>query len=536
MPPSTSIPDTVSEDEAESIPTTDTRISVVGPEEIVFDWTTDRCEDEHIPDIAARAIRNADGLVQLYVTHYVTYRMTGTDLNTVTSDCATRTMASAFDPDPSQYNEAGWIAAPYTDDGETVYAVVHNEYRGFVFEAADQCPLGDYLSCIDVNLTMSISTDGGATFDHIAAPPEHLAAALPYVYDPEGVPSGLWQTSNIVKRDDGFHYLMTNISAYPETAGDNPRQWSCLLRTDDLADPTSWRYWDGSGFEGHFVDPYIEPVDPTVVCPPVARSQIGAELVETIVYDEMLGQYVAMGMSNDPSIGGTWGVYYSLSDDLITWSERRLLIELAMSPSVADENEDLRYAYPALIDPDSESLNFDTSDGEAYLYITRFNAGGNSLDRDLLRIPIAVETVDLAPPSWPFDNDGDAGGWRATNHLDPFTVAAGVLSTVSTGDDPYMESSPVRFPGPAHTTMALRMRVDAEPGSTLGQIFFVTEEDPNWDEAKSRTFNIMSDGEMHDYEIDMSSLAGWSATVTGIRLDPGAVDDATIEIDSIEFP
>ncbi len=131
--------------------------------------------------------------------------MVGSDLDSVESDCAVPTWQSAFDPDPSQFNEAGWIAAPNTEDGETVYSMIHNEYRGFVFEAADRCPLGDRLSCIDVTLTMSVSTDGGATFDHIAPPPDHLAASLPDIYDPRGVPSGLWQTSNIVKRDDGFH-------------------------------------------------------------------------------------------------------------------------------------------------------------------------------------------------------------------------------------------------------------------------------------------------------------------------------------------
>lgn len=531
---STSAPTTTDAPPESDVPTTDAEISIAGEAEMVFDWTTDRCEDAHIPDIAARAIRNADGLAQLYVSHYVTYRMTGPSLDEVASDCAVRTMQSAFDADPSQHDEAGWIAAPFTEDGETVHAVVHNEYRGFVFEAADRCPLGDHLSCIDVSLTMSVSTDGGATFDHIAAPPDHLAASLPYTYDPEGVPSGLWQTSNIVERDGHFH-LMTNISAYPEAAGDPPRQWSCLLRTDDLADPDSWRYWDGSEFAGEFVDPYIDSIADAEVCPPVARPQIGAELVETIVYDESLETYVAMGMTNDPSIGGSWGVYYSTSDDLITWSGRKLLIELPMGPSVEDENNDLRYAYPSIIDPDSESLNFDTSDGEAYVYITRMNAGGNSLDRDLLRYPIESSIVDLEPPDWNFDTDGDAAGWRPTNQLDPFTIADGVLTTVSSGDDPYMESGPTRFPGPVHPTLAVRMSIDAGPATTLGQVFFVTEADPAWGEAKSITFPITSDGEMHDYEIDVSSVPGWHATITGLRLDPGALSGATIEIDAITF-
>ena len=76
-----------------------------------------------------------------------------------------------------------------------------------------------------------------------------------------------------------------------------------------------------------------------------------------------------------------------------------------------------------------------------------------------------------------------------------------------------------------------------DSGAVPAHEYQLRRSDPtNWDEAKSRTFNITSDGEMHDYEIDMSTLAGWNATITGIRLDPGAVADATIEIDTIEFP
>ncbi len=128
-----------------------------------------------------------------------------------------------------------------------------------------------------------------------------------------------------------------------------------------------------------------------------------------------------------------------------------------------------------------------------------------------------------------------AEGWSAANHLDPLTVAVGVLSSVSNGDDPYMESAAVRFPGPAHPMMVMRMGVDAAPGSTLGQIFFLTEDDPNWSEDKSVTFPITIDGETRDYEVDLSTAPGWDAIITRVRIDPGAVADATIEIDSIGF-
>ena len=534
-PATTAAPTTTASAPVEStVATTQTRVELAGPEEVVFDWSTDRCEDEHIPDISARAVRNADGLVQLYVSHYVTYRMVGADLDSVATDC-TLSLGSAFDPDPSRYDEASWIAAPFTTDGITVHAVVHNEYRGAQFEPSFICPAGDYISCIDVTLTMAKSTDGGATFDFVAEPPGHLIASLPDVYDPNGEPSGLWQTSNLIAPGDGFHYLLTNINAYDLPS--DGRQWTCLLRSDDLDDPSSWRYWDGSGFDGVFGDPYLEDVDPERICAPVSRPQIGAEIMETVVFDESSGRYVALGMSNDPITFDRWGVYASFSDDLITWTERQFVVELPMSPSVADPDEDLRYAYPAIIDPESPSLNFDTTDGEAYLYLTRMNAGGNSLDRDLLRWPIQIATTELETAAWRFDTPDDAEGWSPTVDLEPFVVADGVLMTASTGTDPYTEGPLFQMPGTLGPTMTLRMRYEPSTGSqdALGQVFFRTEADPNWGESQSVLFDIDADGEWHDYEIDMLANSGWNAMVTQLRIDPGVAAGALIEIDEISF-
>ena len=542
-PPTSTTPPTTSSTSPTSttttlpaVPTTETRLVPTGPEEMVFDWTTDRCEDLNIPDISSRAIRNADGLVQLYIGHYVTYRMVGPDLEHLEMDCSQPVFTSSFDSDPARFDEASWIAAPYTDDGRTVYAVIHNEYRGSVFQPDGLCPKGDYLSCIDVTLTMAKSTDGGATYSFIAEPPDHLIASLPYTYDPEGVASGLWQTSNLLRRDDGYFYLMTNIAAYPTNTGLPPRQWSCLLRSNDLADTASWRYWDGTGFDGRFIDPYREEADPTAVCPPVARDVIGAELMEAVVYDDSIGQYVAMGMAPAGPVDGVWGLAYSHSDDLIHWSARQFVLELPANVTVADDLNDTFYAYPAIIDPDSPSPNFDTSDGEFYVYVTRFNSGGDSLDRDLLRIPVRFETVTLEAPRWDFDTDGDSEGWVATNQLEPFTVADGLLKTMATGDDPFMEGPATRFPGPEYPTMRITMRLDADGAETFGQIFFLTEDDTLWSEEKSTTFPINGDGEFHTYDIDFSSVRSWAALVTQFRIDPGDVAGSTIEIDSIEFP
>ena len=169
-------------------------VSVTGLEEIVFDWTEDRCEEEHIPDIATRAFRDAEGSVQLWIGHYVNYRMIGPNLDEVESDC-TVLMDSDYDSDPAMFNDSEWLAAPYTEDGETVYAIMHNEYRGDTHSAArpGQCPSGDRLTCLDTSVTMAISTDGGDSFGDILEPPDHMVATMPYTFNDQGVPSGLRQ-------------------------------------------------------------------------------------------------------------------------------------------------------------------------------------------------------------------------------------------------------------------------------------------------------------------------------------------------------
>ena len=267
-PPQTDLPATLPPIVVPTEGVTVERLVVTGPEEVVFDWTTDRCEDEHIPDIAPRAYRSADGQAQLTIGHYVTYRMIGPDLNTLASDCAQPQLQSDFDPDPARFDDSEWIGATYTLDGNTVYAVIHNEYRGDTHGGArpGQCTSGERLRCLDTSFTMAVSTDGGATFGDIVPAPGHLVATLPYPYDDDGVPSGIRQPSNIVAGPEGYFYLFGNISDQPDE-----EQWVSAMRTRDLADPSSWRYWDGDGFGGEWGDPYRDDLTPDDKCSPARR-------------------------------------------------------------------------------------------------------------------------------------------------------------------------------------------------------------------------------------------------------------------------
>lgn len=360
----------------------DPTLKVMGEEQVVFDWSTDRCVDSHIPDLPARAIRGIDGLTQLFISHNTGYRMVGPDLNNLDVDCAPL-YSSHYNADPSLYSDAEWIAAPYTEDGGTIFSLVHNEYQGNTHNG--QCPSEEYFSCWYNAVTLFRSMDGGDSYDYAFSPPAHLVASLPIKYEADAGPYGIFSPSNIVKGKDGYYYNLIKATAY-KTA----EQRVCLMRTQDLSDPTSWRYWDGKSFDGLFINPYIDEVENPSdhECAGIDRDNIGAQLVESLTYNTYLDRYVLVGLSadwmNDREV---WGFYYSFSDDLIHWTHRKLLVEIALPWTVA-ENTDVSYLYPSLLDPDSSSLNFETTGKTAYLFYTRHNYGQGSLDRDLLRIPI----------------------------------------------------------------------------------------------------------------------------------------------------
>ncbi len=359
-------------------------LKITGAEEVVYDWTKDRCEKLNIADLPARAFRDADGKAQLILSMIVNYRMIGPDLNHLTTEC-NLLLSSQHNPDPSFFSDTEWIAAPYTEDGKTVYAIVHNEYHGW--EHPGECSKSTYFApCWYNTLTLAVSTDSGKTYGYATTPPRHLVASPPFRYKETSGTTGAAgprNPSNIIKGKDGYYYMFANMAYYDD-------QWVCLMRSPSLSDPTSWRFWNGKAFDGQFVNPYvITPDKPdSHVCPALDRDNIGASLNDNITYNTYLNRYVLVGISAD-TIGGReiWGYYYSFSDDLIHWSRRKLLAEMVL-PWTAKNNTDVMYLYPALIDPASDSRDFETTGKTAYLYYTRHNFGQGSLDRDLIRVPV----------------------------------------------------------------------------------------------------------------------------------------------------
>ena len=352
-------------------------IEIAGLPEVVFDWTDDRCEDSDIPDLSARAFRDDKGQVQLIASHYKTYRKIGPSLDDLTHQCQA-VMHSGRNADPSLFNDSEWVGATYTEDGKVIYALIHNEYQGW--DHPGQCATQHWSSkCWYNALTTAVSTDSGLSYHHLGTPPNHLVATYPEQYSPNTGPFGAFTPSNIVKGTDNMYYSMVQIV---DPAGE---QWACLMRTNDLSQPGSWRFWNGTGFEGRFINPYPEaPIskDPHV-CQPIDRSDI-VDMRSSLTYNEHIDRYVLISHTSD---GNTHGFYYSLSTDLIEWTTRKLLMEVPPRQTVSSPSDGW-YAYPSLIDPNSSSRNFETTGKTAYLYYTRRNFGQEQLDRDLLRVKV----------------------------------------------------------------------------------------------------------------------------------------------------
>lgn len=117
----------------------------------------------------------------------------------------------------------------------------------------------------------------------------------------------------------------------------------------------------------------------------------------------------------------------------------------------------------------------------------------------------------------------DTEGWRPTHHLGPLSIAGGILHMTTTGNDPYTVRSNCEIP--ADSVERLRIRMALEPGLPAGaQFFWTTADDPVMDEAKSRRFEAIADGELHELVVPLADHPLWKGTITSLRLDPTGGD------------
>jgi hypothetical protein len=223
----------------------------------------------------------------------------------------------------------------------------------------------------------------------------HVVAPPPRVWTPPDTQAeyyyveGYFNPSNIVRGpDDDYYYALMGV--FP-TAGVDERG-RCVIRTATLDDPTSWRAWDGAGFDLQMTSPYV-----TGSTAPLCKflPSLGRQSAGSLGYSSYIDRYIHVnewGQWVDPQTL-ICGFYFTLSTDLIHWSDIQLLAraDIGVSwgcdtgPGAPPMLDTSRVQYPSIVDHEDSTVNFERPGRMPYLYYTRHNGG---LDRDLVRVPL----------------------------------------------------------------------------------------------------------------------------------------------------
>lgn len=332
-------------------------VSFVGDEQIVYNWYTDRCADQDIPDTPPRAFRDYHGDVHLFSTHEQNRALIGSDFEHLQHACSI-VYQGAHSDDPSQYNDRQWLTSFTTANGRQIHALVHNEFQGNRRKQA--CPSGRYLSCWYNAITYASSDDGGYSFKQ-ESPPRNLVAIPFYRYPGEiGRPVGYFQPTNMVEQHGYFYFLFLAAEFGPQPRG------LCVARTNDPSDARSWRGWSGSDFEVEFLDPYLSTAfDPAEhVCSPV-RGRLFE--IGSLSVDIRTGLFLMLTSISDGNGNSRFaaGPYLSTSKDLLNWSE-----PIDVNPdSQGYLDPNYRFGFFSLIDESSRSLDFSTISSEPSLFL-----------------------------------------------------------------------------------------------------------------------------------------------------------------------
>ncbi len=153
---------------------------------------------------------------------------------------------------------------------------------------------------------------------------------------------------------------------------------------------------------------------------------------------------------------------------------------------------------------------------------------------DIVPQDVGLGPYDIPKPvpvtTWEFD-DPENPGWDATQNLSGGKVENGCLVTASTGDDAAIYCGGVDLDSSKFGAVEIRMKVDK---GKSGQ-FFWARHGGGMSEETSVHFDLVTDGQFHDYRLDLSQVKTWRSQITALRLDPTDIRGTSIAIDYIRF-
>jgi hypothetical protein len=348
------------------------RLEVLGAPRPVIDWNANRCSVQDIPDAGLRAYRRPDHTIVAFATHYENHRLVGPNFAELRKRCEL-IYQGGRNPDPSAHDDQTWITATWTDDGDTVAAIGHNEYHGE--HHTGMCHSRSPRQCRYGVLSLLISRDGGASFVRSTKKP--IAAVPVRQAKDQKRETGFFQPSNIVEHN-GRKYVFVRTSG-----GGAQQPATCLMRASNPTDSASWEIFDGQRFHPALFDPYVDPAHARPTCAQIPGLH---GLVWSVLKHWRRGVFVSLMTILNPTTKETYLVT-STSKDLLRWSSPRRVDQIRLDWKKTCGPEPMLH-YPSLLDPTSPARNFDTTEDLPLLFLSRFPRKNCkiTMERDLIML------------------------------------------------------------------------------------------------------------------------------------------------------
>ena len=360
----------------------DMRLASVSPPQVVYDTAHDPCGQDDMPDVNARAFRDAGGSIVMFALYDMNRAFRGKGLEHLSIDCHV-VLGSGSDPDPAHYDDRNFLTATWTANGSNVVALIHHEYHA---DLHGRCNVKSTLGCWYNTILAYQSKNAGADFTRSEP---LVVAAAPFRQDVgQGRHRGFFNPSNIFS-DGRYEYF------FAATTGWNGQAYgACLFRSATPENSASWRAFDGHGFSIRYDDPYAAGFVVPKACAPISPFVFP---VGAVVRNRTSGLWIAVFQAaQNAGVYPVDGFYYAEAKDLTHWSEPRLLLAgktLYSDPCKAGPS---MIAYPSLLDPTAKSRNFDDVGAAPFLYYVRIDVadcatGARKILRQRLSIASAAD-------------------------------------------------------------------------------------------------------------------------------------------------
>ncbi len=149
--------------------------------------------------------------------------------------------------------------------------------------------------------------------------------------------------------------------------------------------------------------------------------------------------------------------------------------------------------------------------------------------------PYEVKKHVLTKTAWEFERDDE--GWSSWMNLSDVRVEGGCLVAKTVGNDPAFFGPLIQVRAGEFPLVIVRMRLksdDGRPFKDIAQLFWRTSTVAE-SEATSLRFEVVSDGQWHEYRLPVHQNPRWRGIVTGLRLDPCGRAGVWVEVDFLRL-